>query len=302
MRAAPLLALALLWQRPPADPFPVKPIDAPFEAIAPDGTFVVIHKPTRTQVVLVDLTTKAERVVADGANWQGAAVSFDGARVAYLAASASGRTTEIRVVTIATGDVKTLATDASGPPFWTLKNDVCYPRANPARFGTDWLLVPAAGGEPKKLYTTNQDTLLGLSPDAAFVILQQRFALVLDELTTGEERSIAGGLGVENAPAFSPDGKLLAFVSDRGVGPSLYVVALDRTPARNPVRVGAVAGTQPRVFVGWTADGRLAARAPAEAQGRVWSNVTYAAVTRLMGAKPPAFQPPIAMSPFSVRK
>ena len=67
--------------------------------------------------------------------------------------------------------------------------------------------------------------------------------------STGEARSIVDSDFVEFDPALSPDGRLLAYTSDRSGGREVWVQAY---PAGAPVRVSSAGGEEPL----WSADGR----------------------------------------------
>jgi hypothetical protein len=124
------------------------------------------------------------------------------------------------------------------------------------------MIVPADGSAaPKRFYAQNYDAVVAIAPDASAVILNQRGQLVLDEVATGAQRPVAGGVGQEAWPLFSPDGKLIAFSSDRDGRWALYVVPADKLPAAHPVKVANFDGPPQREVAWWTRDGRLAVRA-----------------------------------------
>ncbi|MEP6764417.1 MAG: protease, partial [Gemmatimonadaceae bacterium] len=67
----------------------------------------------------------------------------------------------------------------------------------------------------------------------------------------GEARRITSTAAVESDPRFSPDGKWIAFTSNRSGGPAVYVVSADGGDPRR--LTWSPAGEQAR---GWTRDGR----------------------------------------------
>jgi Tol biopolymer transport system component len=258
-----LFIVSVLAVQASADPFPMRLVDVPFEAGSPDGAWAVYHKDgVATRLYVRDVKTGAERLLveADG-RVTNPVWSTDGRQIAFTVTNPTTRVAELRVVSGGGGEPRTVAATAS-PAIWTTRNEVVFSRPNPAINGSDWLVAPADGtGTPKRIYVQNQDAVVAIAPDASAVILNQRGQLVLDEVATGAERSVAGGIGTESAPFFSPDGKLLAFSSDRDGRWSLYVTPVDKIPAAHPLKVANFDSQPLRSATWWTNDGRLAVRA-----------------------------------------
>jgi TolB protein len=57
--------------------------------------------------------------------------------------------------------------------------------------------------------------------------------------TTRQSRAITDGIGSNESPAFAPNGRHLAFVSDRTVKPQIYTIASDGTDLRQITKTGA---------------------------------------------------------------
>lgn len=71
-------------------------------------------------------------------------------------------------------------------------------------------------------------------------------------LETGEHRQMTSGKAKDNNPQFSPDGKLIAFVSDRAEKPQIYVMPVDGGEARQVTKMKqGVGGT-----LSWSPDGK----------------------------------------------
>ncbi len=104
-----------------------------------------------------------------------------------------------------------------------------------------------------------------LSPDGRLAVYAQfttdpqaerdHCALWLIEVESGESRRLTAGTGKDTWPAFSPDGKEVAFVSDRTGKNQIHVIAVDGGEAR-PLTALEQGVTTPPL---WSPDGRLIA-------------------------------------------
>jgi dipeptidyl aminopeptidase/acylaminoacyl peptidase len=114
-----------------------------------------------------------------------------------------------------------------------------------------------------------------LSPDGRRVVYavtradveaeQDRVALHLLDVETGARRQLTAGRGADGSPVWSPDGSLVAFVSDRAGAPQVFVISPDGGEARQVTEMEhGVAGTP-----AWSPDGtKLAFAALAAGQLR----------------------------------
>lgn len=111
----------------------------------------------------------------------------------------------------------------------------------------------------KVSFTTDEGTWmsLDLSPDGQTIV----FDLVGDIYTLpvagGEAKRILSGpgeLSFESQPKFSPDGKLIAFLSDRSGAENVYVCKPDGSDVK-PITKGRGPGIQMFVSPSWTPDG-----------------------------------------------
>ncbi|HYW26016.1 MAG TPA: S9 family peptidase [Terriglobales bacterium] len=100
-----------------------------------------------------------------------------------------------------------------------------------------------------------------LSPDGRRVVYavtaadveaeQDRVALHLLDVETGARRQLTAGRSSDSGPAWSPDGSLIAFVSDRAGAPQIFVISPDGGEARQLTTLEkGVAGTP-----AWSPDG-----------------------------------------------
>ena len=108
-------------------------------------------------------------------------------------------------------------------------------------------------------FTTDEGTWMSLdvSPDGrtiAFDLLGDLYTLPIDG---GTATRIAGGMSFDSQPKFSPDGKTIAFVSDRSGVENLWIANADGS---NPRAVTKDRPTQDRpedmLSPSWTADGQ----------------------------------------------
>jgi Tol biopolymer transport system component len=106
---------------------------------------------------------------------------------------------------------------------------------------------PAKPAEPKKKtqglplkpdrtieFATDEGTWVSLdvSPDGKTIIFELLGDLYTVPITGGDAKAIATGLAFDSQPRYSPDGKSIAFVSDRDGAENLWVAAADGSATR----------------------------------------------------------------------
>jgi dipeptidyl aminopeptidase/acylaminoacyl peptidase len=88
---------------------------------------------------------------------------------------------------------------------------------------------------------------------------EERVALWLLDLASGAARQLTSGATRDAEPAFSPDGRQIAFTSTRGEKPQIYVIAVDGGEARAVTALPQGVGSGPA----WSPDGtQIAFSAP----------------------------------------
>ena len=78
-------------------------------------------------------------------------------------------------------------------------------------------------------FTTDEGTWMSLdvSPDGKTIIFDLVGDLYSIPFRGGEAKRITSGIAFDSQPVFSPDGKMISFISDRGGSENLWVSDLD---------------------------------------------------------------------------
>ncbi len=94
-----------------------------------------------------------------------------------------------------------------------------------------------------------------VSPDGRLIAFDLLGDLYTMPITGGTPRRIAEGLAFEHQPRFSPDGRRIAFTSDRGGGDNIWVMNVDGSDKRQVTNEDFRLLNQPS----WSPDGRFIA-------------------------------------------
>ena len=115
--------------------------------------------------------------------------------------------------------------------------------------------------EPADLFRLKFTTSAQLSPDGKRVAYnithvdaekeKEHSAIWLITLETGETHQLTGGDAKDSSPAWSPDGRQIAFVSSRGEKPQIYTIPVDGGEARIVTSLKQGVGSAPV----WSPDG-----------------------------------------------
>jgi Tol biopolymer transport system component len=109
-------------------------------------------------------------------------------------------------------------------------------------------------------FTVDEGTWMSLavSPDGRSILFDLLGDIYSMPISGGQAKRILGGNSLDVQPAFSPDGKRIAFVSDRSGSDHLWIANADGS---NPVRISQATSTGPFgpaiSFPVWTPDGEF---------------------------------------------
>lgn len=252
---------------PLADDLAVLPDGQRALSVANDGTLVYIAGPAGTGLSELVWMSRSGSITpaAPGFEFpsvpnQNVRLSPDGSRVAlnYI----RDGNTDVFVKTLPNGPVArlTVATDQDLRPFWDGSGSLVYYFSGPSNVERDVWVAPADGsGEPRRVLESERSFSRGEWHPAGLVLRSSATAqmgLARRGLYFAEATAAGGSDGepspllateefMEDEPAVSPDGRLLAYVSDRGGEPAVYVTRFqDATSAR--IRVSTGRGRVPR--------------------------------------------------------
>jgi Tol biopolymer transport system component/DNA-binding winged helix-turn-helix (wHTH) protein len=190
----------------------------------------------------------------------------DGEQVAFEWDGEGADNADIYIKLVGSSEVRRLTSDPAGDhaPSWSPDGrQIAYVRDDAESAGRIYLVSPL-GGASRKLSDVPVAGPLAWSPDGRYLAAQRTTApqgIDLIAIDGGERRPliISRSPRADAAPAFSPDGRRLAYVSCAAptVGCDVYVIELDRAlaPAASPRRL-----TPAAVFLigslAWARDGR----------------------------------------------
>jgi tricorn protease len=202
-----------------------------------------------------------------------------GGRTANLWAYDLDKKTHRQVTTFADADIKwpSLGSDAvvfeKGGSLWVMD----LPSEKTARIQ---VLVPSDKPETRAEYRNVAKWIGGwdLSPSAKRAVLEARGDLFTVPAEKGEVRNLTRSPGTrERDPAWSPDGKWVAYLSDRSGEYEIHVIPSDGTGADRQVTKG---GTTFRFGPRWSPDSKKIAFSD-KTRTLYWCDVAGGAITRV---------------------
>ena len=103
-------------------------------------------------------------------------------------------------------------------------------------------------------FTTDEGTWMSLdvTPDGQTIVFDLLGDVYTMPVSGGEAKRIIGGISFESQPKFSPDGKKIAFLSDRSGAENIWVCNVDGSDPK------AITKGRNQMFISpsWTADGQ----------------------------------------------
>jgi Tol biopolymer transport system component/imidazolonepropionase-like amidohydrolase len=163
--------------------------------------------------------------------------------------------------------------------------------------------LPLAAAETIE-FTTDEVTWMSVdvSPDGRTVLFDLVGDLYTMPIAGGEARQIIGDLSFESQPTYSPDGKTIAFLSDRSGIENLWIADADGSNPRAVSKDGRT-NERPQLMVSpaWTPDGQFIivskSRAPDPGTGWLYMYHRDGGAGIRVGAPPPAQTDPEAPTP-----
>jgi Tol biopolymer transport system component len=147
--------------------------------------------------------------------------------------------------------------------------------------------------ERKIEFTTDEGTWISVdvSPDGQTIVFDMLGDIFTMPFTGGEAKAIATGMAFDSQPKFSPDGKWIAFISDRSGGENLWIMKADGSDPRALTRDPDSEFASPV----WTPDGQylIAARTtwPTRVHELWMYHIHGGSGTQLTRATPPGAAP-----------
>ncbi len=189
------------------------------------------------------------------------AFSHDGRKLAFVRRT-SGPYSELAIVELRTGTVRTITRDGAlaWSPVWSPADRFIYFASSRGGTTNVWK-IPSASGEPEQI-TAGQgaDSDIDLSADGKRLVFSSfRINLNLAELSLepgslGRRKWLTGDAARgELGPRYSPDGRRIAYFSNRGGAEREGIWVMD-ADGGNPIKL--VEDNYTNVFPRWTADGQ----------------------------------------------
>ena len=147
--------------------------------------------------------------------------------------------------------------------------------------------------ERKIEFTTDEATWLSLTltPDGKTIMFELLGDLYSLPITGGEAKPVTTGMAFDSQPSVSPDGKLIAFVSDRDGSENLWICNIDGSAPKQLSKDPQGDFESPS----WTPDGDyvLVSRKPANGLHEVWMyNILGGSGVQVTKSSPKADTPP----------
>ena len=214
-----------------------------------------------TFLSLNDSTTRQLTSPPDDARDTNAVFSPDGSKVAFTRGTLAGVVNDLFVVPAAGGEAKRLTFD-NRPMYgmsWTADgHEIVFSsmRGGPASL---WR-VPASGGNPRPVAGVGSQALLpSVAPEGNLLAYQQaigrdnivRINLRDEKRSEGPPAVVISAKGTKLRPHFSPDGRRIAFESDRLGNPEIWACDSDGENCAQLTFLHGTAGT-----ASWSPDGR----------------------------------------------
>jgi Tol biopolymer transport system component len=125
----------------------------------------------------------------------------------------------------------------------------------------------------KVSFTTSKASWMSLdvSPDGKTIVFDMLGDLYTVPIAGGKATAFTTGMSMDNMPRFSPDGKRVAYVSDRSGADNVWIVSLDRKDTTQLTKSGNNANIL-YISPEWTPDGKyvVASRTAPQSASKLW--------------------------------
>jgi serine/threonine-protein kinase len=186
------------------------------------------------RILLADRDGSTELLSDDPRAHRGGRLSPDGTRLALEIPSEEGGEGDVWLFDLRrrTFDRFVQGTQPYVTPIWSPDSRrIAWAEQDMTEGGSLVWWAPADGGEdPVLLYTSESKPVepLDFSPDGAFLAMGEGGAFVISDLllldlASGETEPLVASDATESDVAFSPDGRAIAYISDRVGAPELFV-------------------------------------------------------------------------------
>ena len=122
-------------------------------------------------------------------------------------------------------------------------------------------------------FTTSKGSWMSLdvSPDGKTIVFDMLGDLYTLPIEGGKATPLTTGMAMDNMPRFSPDGKKVAYVSDRSGADNVWIISLDRQDTTQLTKSGNNANTL-YISPEWTPDGKyiVASRTAPQTASKLW--------------------------------
>jgi Tol biopolymer transport system component/DNA-binding winged helix-turn-helix (wHTH) protein len=239
---------------------------------SPDGKVLAIteshENKTHSLIALLSLADLSRRPLTSPSGQEldyGPAFSPDGSTVAFVRSIVVGMVSDLYVIPTAGGKAKRVTFDHRtifGQPSWTADGRELVYTSDLGGPRSLWR-VPVSGGKPERVAGVGTGAECpSVSPRGHHLVYQQKFTrfytgrLNLKDEThlQGPSVKVISEKGDQFRPNFSPDGKRIAFESDRSGYPEIWACDIDGSHCEPLTTLHGVAGA-PR----WSPDGRTIA-------------------------------------------
>ena len=224
--------------------------------VSQGGALVTARGGTRSQLAWVSRDGTYKAIMKDSRSYESPRISPDGRRIAVVVGARDQ--SDIWVYDTETGTFSRMSSVkvASSPSWSPDGSKVFFAGLGDKQLYAIWSQQADGGAPAEKVLDTNLTASVAVAPDGLSVLYTSYnnnswdiFRARLDSAPVGV--MYIGGRENESAPAFSPDGRWVAIVSDESGRSEIYVRSYPNPSAR--VQISAGGGTEPA----WSRDGAV---------------------------------------------